>query len=132
MRCGGGNRPGAGRPGTYLRKSGTSRSSLRLFEDSTTVGSGSTLDFSGSSAVLYAEESSEACVVSVESGPLTGLMEATGATGEATCDCGVSWLAVTGSSKPAAITVTRTSSPRLSEMTAPKMMLASGWATSWT
>src|SRR5699024_10596029 len=109
MRCGGGNRPGAGRPGIYLRKSGTSRSSLRLFEDSTTVGSGSTLDFSGSSAVLYVEVSSEACVVSVESGPLTGLMEATGATGEATCDCGVSWLAVTGSSKPAAITVTRTS-----------------------
>ncbi|MDI2023889.1 hypothetical protein PJL18_04438 [Paenarthrobacter nicotinovorans] len=36
------------------------------------------------------------------------------------------------SSKPAAMTVTRASSPRASSITAPKMMLASGWATSWT
>ena len=35
-------------------------------------------------------------------------------------------------SKPAAMTVTRTSSPRVSSMTAPKMMLASGWAASAT
>ncbi len=33
-------------------------------------------------------------------------------------------------SKPAAMTVTRTSSPSASSMTAPKMMLASGWAAS--
>ncbi len=35
-------------------------------------------------------------------------------------------------SKPAAITVTRTSSPSASSMVAPKMMLASGWADSAT
>ena len=34
-------------------------------------------------------------------------------------------------SKPAAMTVTRTSSPISSSMTVPKMMLASGWATPW-
>ena len=34
-------------------------------------------------------------------------------------------------SKPAAMTVTRTSSPISSSMTAPKMMFASGWATPW-
>src|ERR671911_5057 len=35
-------------------------------------------------------------------------------------------------SNPAAITVTRTSSPSESSITVPKMMLASGWAASWT
>ena len=35
-------------------------------------------------------------------------------------------------SKPAAITVTRTSSPRESSITVPKMMFASGWAASCT
>jgi hypothetical protein len=35
-------------------------------------------------------------------------------------------------SKPAAMTVTRTSSPSESSMTVPKMMLASGCAASWT
>ncbi len=35
-------------------------------------------------------------------------------------------------SNPAAITVTRTSSPRESSMTVPKMMFASGCAASWT
>ncbi len=34
-------------------------------------------------------------------------------------------------SKPAAMTVTRTSSPSSSSMTEPKMMLASGCATPW-
>ena len=34
-------------------------------------------------------------------------------------------------SKPAAMTVTRTSSPMSSSITVPKMMLASGWATPW-
>ena len=42
-----------------------------------------------------------------------------------------SWVGTPSSqrSKPAAMTVTRTSSPMLSSITAPKMMLASGWAT---
>src|SRR5690606_36287889 len=44
------------------------------------------------------------------------------------------WRLMTGSppSKPAALTVTRTSSPSVSSMTAPKMILASGWTASCT
>src|SRR5581483_7576271 len=71
---------------------------------------------------------------------------ATGATGGAGVTGGASGARAAGadavappmlfraSSKPAAITVTRTSSPRASSMTAPKMMVASGaaeLATSW-
>ena len=45
--------------------------------------------------------------------------------------CGSRPLPSSHRSKPAAMTVTRTSSPISSSMTAPKMMLASGWATPW-
>ena len=45
--------------------------------------------------------------------------------------CGSRPLPSSHRSKPAAMTVTRTSSPISSSMTVPKMMLASGWATPW-
>lgn len=54
------------------------------------------------------------------------------ATGADTRATGRERVASVASSKPAAMTVTRISSPSASSMTLPKMMLASGWAASRT
>src|SRR6185312_16260367 len=109
----------------YLRKSGTSRSSSSSPKTGSLCEEGS----SGSAcqrvllgrAASSAASTSGARSVSAPSGASTKLER---------------WPAflTTGSppSKPAAITVTRTSSPRVSSMTAPKIMFASGCTASCT
>src|SRR6478736_2011676 len=102
----------------YFRKSGMSRSSSPNAESY--VVSAATLTETGSLSRSFATSSA-------------GVVGTAGAIG-ATRALVIGSMRVCGSppSKPAAMTVTRTSSPSVSSMTVPKMMLASGCAASLT